>query len=831
MSVLVLNREYTPIERHLDRNITWLLGNVGTWQKLRLEIEVGAFIEFSLSNTLNMEEPNRFILNNGEDWREHGFEVGDNFIVYWEIYNITSQSTTTYNVTGSIASIQGSEMLSNNTTLGAGAQVSSIFPTQFGEDKIQNVYIAADKKPESLFFRYGHMKNSEIRANNLRSLIDGTYTDFIAEDLFTLPIGGLVNFTPLGKQSGMSISRATLTYGGTRSGGVPAHPYTKYRYFIELIFMPSVFFEDLNTFIDSIAPEAFLNAESMADNYFIQAFPVQNNPNVFMVNNLNDTAQEGNVGWFDENYNGFPQPHSISSVEYRTPANTITQQLDYAGPTFLTVVVDGVQNLSNATKCTFGFMLVPTGEEDYKVKEAPFYKNVKMNTGGRIDFFGDVFTVGTLVAGPQLGYSNDDARMDAQNIAFTQTGINQITFTCEFMPNSDFANQMDALGVDDRNYIIWIGVGDQTLVANASDRTNLLVDFNQMDTYVEPIGAWDGMSIDLLSHVDTNLAVVNPCGIDVRIEDDLRAKIQFQVETATGVAIPIPTGLRFGVQIERLSDGFAYELDNYTVGLTDYPDPSQYAFSAQRDYQLGVGNPNDDVTVDYYPALDSGTKKGVQAFFGFMIRWEDWLSLRNVPIDVRNVFYDNALPSNGLSNDWYRYLQTSGWQLSLFVHVDAILNSNRVRYINAQPIEFKDYDSNLSITTAITYKIASTGVVVTGGIDPVTNDPLGVILSDEKIQIEIEYNRSTGTWGSVADIYSLTSIEVKDGSGRPQYRQISTEFAVTADNPLESSLPTNLLEIILVSPVLVRTICLVEPNKLESATAYKITGRIGCKPA
>ena len=135
-------------------------------------------------------------------------------------------------------------MLSNNTTLGAGAQVSSIFPTQLGEDKIQNVFIAADKRPDSLFFRYGHMKNSEIRANNLRSLIDGTYTDFIAEGLSNLTIGSLVNFTPLGKQSGMSIARSTITYIGSTSGGVPAYPYAKYRYLIELVFMPSVFFED-----------------------------------------------------------------------------------------------------------------------------------------------------------------------------------------------------------------------------------------------------------------------------------------------------------------------------------------------------------------------------------------------------------------------------------------------------------------------------------------------------------------------------------------------------------------------------------------------------------
>lgn len=91
-----------------------------------------------------------------------------------------------------------------------------------------------------------------------------------------------------------------------------------------------------------------------------------------------------------------------------------------------------------------------------------------------------------------------------------------------------------------------------------------------MDIYVELIGVWDGMFIDLLFYVDSNLLVINLCGIDVCIEDDLRVKIEFQVDIVIGVVIFIFIGFRFGVQIERLFDGFVYELDSYIVGLIDY---------------------------------------------------------------------------------------------------------------------------------------------------------------------------------------------------------------------------------------------------------------------
>ena len=39
MAVKVINREYSELYR--DEKTNWLIGNVGDWQKLKLQLEVG----------------------------------------------------------------------------------------------------------------------------------------------------------------------------------------------------------------------------------------------------------------------------------------------------------------------------------------------------------------------------------------------------------------------------------------------------------------------------------------------------------------------------------------------------------------------------------------------------------------------------------------------------------------------------------------------------------------------------------------------------------------------------------------------------------------------
>jgi len=828
MGVDTLVRRYTHPERPGDTNIGWLLGNIGVWQKMKLTASIGAVIEFSQSNTLFMEEPNLFTLTNGASWRNEGFDIGDNFTVQWTTYNIGGGTTTVSTVTGTIVGINNNEMTSSNTTLGGGAQVSNIYPVQLADDKIHSVFIAADKQAQGLEFQPAHLTNSTIDSLNLKSFIDGSDTVFLAEDVDLMSLGQSIALQPQGLQSGMSIGGAYLTYLGVITGGSAPYVYTKYIYGIDISYMISAFYEDINNLDTNTSPPQMLGKECLTDNYKIIAYPQFNNPNVSISNDLNNTKQLGETGWFDENYNGGDDDFTITSFEYKNSNGTVVDQLDYRNLVSFKCVIDGVRNVSGQTICSYGFQWNPTEEIDYKSLTTPYHENTKINTGG--SYLSDFFPVSNAIdASLRAGYSNDGASMDVQNVRFQNTGVNQITFECDFIPNAAFETFMHQRAIDDRNYTIWVNIGDQTLLTNKSNRVCKKVDFRAMDTYIEPIGEFDNMDIGFLTHPQDETATPVPCGASVKVEDDLLARVEFLIDTAISPTIPIVTGLQYGIMIERASDGYKYLLDKYSIDLTQYPNVTQYNFNASRGFKYVAGNSKNLIEAKYYPAIDTGTKRGVLGFYGFKVRWEDWLERFNVPTDVRNEFYDNGLRSDGLSNDWYRYLNTIGWNVYFYVFTNATLDGTAVQYQNKKQLLFEDYDQNANITTTFTYKRELDLSVLSGGIDPISLKPLGVILSNENVIVEVEYTRLTGTWSSVNDVYSLITIGVRDGAGQAEFRQLSSIVGSEADNPLEPIVGATLLDLTLVSSTVIRATCLINPSKLIDANQYKITGRIGCK--
>ena len=847
MGVEIKKREYTSIFRPQDTGINWLIGNTGEWQKLTIEAEFGVFIEFDTTNTLFIDDPDTLTLTNGKGWNEFGFAEGDWIKLQWIHRDITNPSAPVdnYNSIGPmwIDRIEDNKAFMVN---GAGNQLagfgawSQIMPVNSADFNIVDVLLYTEIKPQGIKFKYGHLENSESASNNLTSFIDGTMTEFLLEntdDIAVMPIGTPVDMLPLGNQSGMSIAYVKCTYLG------PSYYNRKHTYEIELVFMLSSFFEDVTNLEDRVAPGEVFDAASLTDNFEIIGMPVFNNPNIEIKNDMSNTDKLGNTGWFDENYNGLENDFNIVSLTYQQhtdlsqPAGGVTvTQLDYQNNIKITAVIDRVLNLTGQTKYQFGFAWIPLEDSDFKQNEYPFYKNLLMNTGGSIGTFQDVFSVSNAYAftpsSPLVksyGYSKDGTTMDVQWLRVSQTGPEQVTFEATFEPNSGFAAMMDALDETERNYVLWISIADQSEVTNFSNRVSLLLDYNQMDTYIVPVGPYPGMTIDFLDHTQDENSVANACGMDIRIEDGLLSRVLFTIDEAISATIPVVTALSYGFIMERISDGLTYELENFQVDLTQYPDPTQFNFNASRGFKLVAGDDKNFIKVDYYPALNTGTEKGVRGLYGYKVRWEDWIKRINVPAEIEQDFYNNAELNNGINNDWYQWLSNAGYTLSFVVYTDAILNGQTVRYINTKPLPFVDYDANADISTVVSYYRDSDNTLLVGGVDPIYGGPLGVILSDDIVRIEIEYTRTTGTWVSLANIYGINSISVDGGAGMLEYRQLSSIVLPEVGNPLLPLAGGTLLDVVIVSPTVLRCSCLVDPNNLINASRYRITGREGCK--
>ena len=846
MGVEINKREYTSPYRPVDSNINWLLGNSGDWQKLTIEASFGVFIEFDTLNTLFIDEPDLLTITNGKSWNDYGFAVGDSIVLEWNHRDITNPSSPVDNfnrvpypgdtmLIGKIEDNKAYIVQPNGQPIGGIGAWSQILPVNTANFNIVDVRIFTQKKPQGIKLTYGHLENSESESANLSSFIDGTLTEFLAENTDTLAIGATTPMIPLGNQSGMGVSSINLKYLGSSNQNI------EHSYEIEVVYMLSSFFEDVTNFENREAPSQMFDAAAITDNFLLQGFPVFNNPNITIQNELKNTEKLGNTGWFDENYNGLENDFTLTSVTYQKhedlsqPLGTTTvTKLDYQGAIKVTAVVDGVANLSGQTKFAYGFAWIPLEDADFKENEYPFYKNLLMNTGGDAANFQDVFNVSNAyrftpssAVTSAIGYSKDSTTMDVQWLRASITGSNQVTFEATFKPSSQFASVFDTKNEIERNYILWFSIADQNLVTNFSNRVSLLLDYNQMNTFVEPVGAYPGMVIEMLDHPQDENSVATPCGNDIRIEDDLLARVFFNIDTATGATIPKPTALTYGFIVERNSDSLTYELETFQVDLTQYPDPTQFNFDGSRGFKLGAGNNKNFIKVDHWSPLDSGTSKGVRGLYGYKIRWEDWLKRLNVPAEIVQDFYDNTKPNNAINNNWYSWLIKAGYTFSFVVFTDAILNGKPVRYKNTLPLTFKNYDANADITTVVRYIRESDSTILSGG--PISGLPLGVILDDELVRIEIEYTRGTGTWTSLANIYGLNTIEVDQGAGFLEYRQLSSIYLPEIDNPLLPLSVGTLLDVQIVSPTVLKCSCLVDPNKLIDATRYKITGREGCK--
>lgn len=828
MGVVITKREYKNPYKGTT-GIDWMIGNVGDYQELILDVSFAAFKRFELTDSLTISDPNRLILNGGEKWKELGFFNGLAFSLRYDFFDIATGSSTPNHLQPRVGLINDSEMIctnGNGTPLGGwGYAYGQIAPVTQATSEIRNVSVSANVQPQGVEVQYAHIINSIVESGSLSSHIDGTKTVVLAEstdDIALYPFGTPVDFThQLDFKSGLSLLRATIEYRGSTIGNV-----FEYKYQIKFIYMISPFFDTVNNFVDMVAPDAVLGAEALTDNFLITGMPIYGNPNLTIKNDPKETEQEGNTGWFDENFNQLPNPYTHTDVVYKNLNGTTVGELDYVNPIEITTTISGFGTLSASTKVQYGFVWVPLVEEIWKKNDKQDHLNLKLSSGAQGTGLPASYPLSPIANVPfplfNKGYSIDNSSgMNVSDVFFTKVG-NEIKVKMIFRPDAGFAAYMETLGENERNYAIWISIGDPIPDYNESDRVSLLLDFRQMKTFIEPIGAYDGLTIDFLTHPQaaTDTPIVSN---DIRTEDDLLARVSFQVDTAIGVDIPVVTGINFGVLIENNTTGQQYILDKAEVDLSSFPDATQYNFDEPRSFKLGAGNSKNFFKVSYNAAADSGTLKGAKGEYGFKARWEDWLE--RFP-HAANAFYDNTLGNNGFSENWYDYFNTTDYSLYFFAEIKAVLDGTLVLYQNLKVMPIFDYDVNATITTAFNYFKDDAGGAVQGS--PLTGS---VVFEDEFTWLDIVYT-STGTpWADQAYVdnnaWAKQCIDELNGN-QLSLRQLSSIWASENDNPMVG-IPTVALSTITWNATNQITVSTrIESNKLINSPSYKITGRLGC---
>lgn len=597
---------------------------------------------------------------------------------------------------------------------------------------------------------------------------------------------------------------------------------TKRKYEFEIEYMIPSIFDSVNNFqdISNLVPPSYLQGDgSLTDNFDIKFYPEWNNPNVIVKNELSKTARKGNTGWYNENFNQLNNDFEIESVQYFDENGNPVDSLDYSSKTKVKITIGGVTNLNTNTECGFGFCWIPTDESDYTLKETPFHQNVFVHSGS----LDDGFSLDLLYPGAFIGFGNNGASMDSENVKFTNLN-GKIIFETTFNPNPAFFNLFDQKDDNDKNFIIWVSVADGELERNFSDRVSLLADYGQMVKNIPPAGAYSNLTNSFIEHPysDDVIGVDEYKGI---VQDDVLCRIPFKIPNDGSESFQSMT---FGIEAFNISENRRFELEKYNLDLTQYPvfnNTQEISIDQIRGFKLESGNNKNWVKINRDNDADTSLLSAYVAFYAFKIRWEDWIQNPDAPTD----FFDVLKENKGLNNDWIDYLRTTNWKINFFVEIVSSQNGELVEYRNQFPFTFKDYDENQNVQVEHKYYRNSDNTLLNIGTDPETGKPLGVILSNEATRIEISFEiLDSGIW-DLSNTYSVTTIEIDRGAGILEQRQLSSVWGSEGDNPLKP-LPneTKLKMEVDGTQKVIKTTCLVDPDLLENAVRYRITGRIGC---
>jgi hypothetical protein len=414
----------------------------------------------------------------------------------------------------------------------------------------------------------------------------------------------------------------------------------------------------------------------------------------------------------------------------------------------------------------------------------------------------------------------------SENVLFSPAGANKAIIKAKFIPNAFFTEFFEGRNENDRNYILWISVADHDLQVNFSDRVSLLIDYNQMIKVIPPAGAYPGMTNKFIEHPQNEI-VAGALKYFGFVEDDVLSRLQFSVDKTKDILL---RNMVFGYEVVNQDTEAAYILEEYPVNLNSFPKDTnnvqQINFDDIRGFKLEDGNNKNWVKILRDEVADANNIVAYKAFFATKIRWEDWLQRDNVPDE----YYNNSLLNDGQHNDWLDYLRAGvvgGHKINFFVFTEVIENGEFKRYKNTFEITFNDYDENLDIETEHNYYRHSDDTLLNVGFDPETGKPLGVLLNNEPTRIEIIYTHLSEDF-NFDKMYAVTTLEIDKGAGEFEHRQLSSKWGSESDNPLIPLENETNLKFELIAPRQIKTTCLVDPNKLENALRYKISGRIGC---
>ena len=583
-----------------------------------------------------------------------------------------------------------------------------------------SVVITNTSVPEGFDIQYNLPSNSNINTPN--SVIDGEQTRLSYSGIDTIPLNTLFDLIQLGNKSGMSI------YGAT------GQKVSVNKVVVDIRFKVT----------GHIDQTLFAAANCLGDFFNVKLYPQYNNPNVFISSEPANLL--GNTGRFGENLNGGSTIYSLSSLSLSV-GSSIVSTVDQGQTTSFNIKLSqGGATFTNSTTCRFEAFYYPLDIADYKNNSLSNAQNLMCTPFE----YGQIIETTDAPTGTILGAENlDGARIDV-NLLDTSINAAEMIVTGDLIPNAAFTSFINGKIVGNRRIVIYVSIGNSTLAANLSDRTNILVFDGQME--VAPIEGIKIPSVNqsLLDHNDN--VITNSEDPNTTTGDDLLYNATFLATKDT-----VYEGVRTRVFAKKFPSGQEFDLEDHFFSFQNVP------------YVNGVHEPNLSVNRQFLlpstfnrnknaltrnSSLDTLTEYGLEINYGFLNDWRYWLAQPGISSDFFNALQAN----NGLNKDWQHYDSNASW----YIYIGLYLRKNGVDDFNLLRFKIRPYDDDPTVSRSTVYQTANgtvTTSLISGGIMTVTdtlswNQPF----SSEWFEVNIsqEENQRIGYLSSVLNADTIS---------------------------------------------------------------------------
>ena len=673
MSISVVNSNYSTRAHSAGNN--FLLSN--TRQIVTDYVDI--VCEFDFQSSIN-EQILIVALNKirilGGLWSDKGCVVGDNVLIYGTIVN--GGTTIPYSgLSRNIIAINGDTLTLSGTldVLATSLVVGQVMPSQAGSYSNTAMGILNNSRtaPETVEIFHNLISNSS--SSGAGSLFDGEVNKFNFEGVAALSIGG----TSVGVQQGDKSGGSYISYELERLTDVPASDWSfttinNVSYRITLVYANALKFKDS----DFLKPSWFDANNSLKPFYGFRARSEQNNPNSVLTQDY--AEQLGNVGWRDESYNQGVNEFTVVSVSITDSSLNPLSEVDFSQSCIITATITHPSvNFLEAAEVEFS--LIPDVET---------IKNLPERHCDLIQL-SNFFIDSTPTITSQV-FGTNGAEMQTSSESLDVTTSNQIIVQFTLDPNADFTSLINSMSSDTRRYVITATV--ESTGGDENDNNAVALTLKQGILEVAPIvGApYRVREQSFFNHA--NLLTGTPEGTYRGCtEDDFLYKALFNFEQDQ-----VWNGIDLKIQVVRDSDNSTFDLVSKFVNLTNYivNVDGEIQINYNEPITQYLESPDRNALSISLTGNDVGTQYEVQILWSLMASWRYWISQSNAFVD----FFDGALPNDGMSAEWMRYLRLAGY--SLRVRVNLIDNNNTAFYFGAG-IDLQDYDDTPDITTVFEY--------------------------------------------------------------------------------------------------------------------------------